>query len=172
MNTFVLEKFDDEGERCTFYTVRWDKSGKSETEKFLEKYATDKNFVQPIQELVSFIFNTLGNELGAMECFFRFERDAQALPPAGSYQVGDISIYYPHFPLRLFCLRISDNLVILFNGGEKTSHKAQDGNTSMAFYEANAFAKRILEALNDKEIYITEDGCELRCYNESEEIIL
>jgi len=44
MNIFALEVFDDEGEQCTFYTVRWDESSISETDKFFEKYESDPDF--------------------------------------------------------------------------------------------------------------------------------
>lgn len=52
-------------------------------------------------------------------------------------------ISYANFPLRLFFLRILETLVVLFNGGEKTADTAPGGKTSMAFHEANIFAKRI-----------------------------
>lgn len=88
--------------------------------------------------------------MGALEDFFRFENAAQALPPSGTYQVEDLYINFGNFPLRLYCLRISETLVVLFNGGEKTADTAQRGKTSMAFQEANIFAKRILDALIKK----------------------
>ena len=57
--------------------------------------------------------------MGALKVFFRFENAAQAIPPCGTYKVEDIYINYANFPLRLYCLRISETLVVLFNGGEK-----------------------------------------------------
>jgi DNA-binding protein len=81
-------------------------------------------------------------------------------------------IYYGNFPLRLYCLRISENLVVLFNGAEKTAATAQGGRTSMAFQEANIFAKRMLDALQQKEIYITTDQRAFRYYDGSDEIII
>jgi hypothetical protein len=39
--------------------------------------------------------------------------------------------------------------VLLFNGAPKTSGSAQEGETSMAFHEANVFAERILKALSE-----------------------
>lgn len=89
-----------------------------------------------------FISRKIGDEMGALEDFFRFENSAQALPPLGTYKVENISVNYGNFPLRLYCLRISGSLLVLFNGGEKTSASAQSGNTSMAFHEANLFAKK------------------------------
>lgn len=84
----------------------------------------------------------------------------------------DLYINFGHFPLRLCCLRISETLVVLFNGGEKTADAAKGGKTSMAFQEANSFAKRILGALREKEIYITANQRGFRSYNGEEEIII
>ncbi len=38
MNTFALEIWDDEGSKCTFYSVRWDDAEENETDKFFNKY--------------------------------------------------------------------------------------------------------------------------------------
>jgi hypothetical protein len=172
VNTFELEIFDDQGKICTFYTVKWENAELSETEKFFIKYENDSTFQLSIQELAKFVFEKIANELGALEYFFRFENAAQALPPSGKHKVGEITINYGNFPLRLYCLRISDRLVVLFNGGEKTAGNAQGGKTSMVFYEANQFAKRILEALQQEEIQITPDERALRNFDGSQEISL
>ena len=62
--------------------------------------------------------------------------------------------------------------MVLFNGGKKTAGIAQGGRTSMVFQEANIFAKRILDALQQKEIYITTDQRAFRFYDDSDEIII
>ena len=61
------------------------------------------------------------------------------------------------YPLRLYCLRISHDIVVLFNGDEKTSGPAQDGKMSMAFYEAQQFAKRILKGYLNNEFKFDQD---------------
>jgi hypothetical protein len=172
VNIFALEKFDDQGSRCTFYTVRWEEEEWSETDKFFNKYESDTNFGRPIQELAVFLTKKIGNDVGALEDFFRFENTAQALPPSGKHKVGEITINYGNFPLRLYCLRISESMVVLFSGGEKTAQNAQGGKTSMAFHEANQFAKRILEAIRQDEIYITPNEREFKNFDGSEEIYL
>lgn len=172
MNNFVLELFDDQGQVCTFYTVRWEVATMSETDKFFLKYENDIKFERPLQELAKFISNKIGNELGALDYFFRFENTAQALPPSGTYTVDDFLIHFSHFPLRLYCLRISDTLVVLFNGAEKTANSAQGGKTGMVFQEANMFANRILEALRDKHIYITADQRAFKSFDGSDDILI
>jgi hypothetical protein len=172
VNTFALEIFDDQGQICTFYTVKWEDAALSETDKFFQKFRYDEQLKQSLQELASFLEVVIGDKYGALEDFFRFENTAQALPPPGTYKVEGIFINYGNFPLRLNCLRISETLVVLFNGGEKTAHSAQGGKTSMAFREANIFAKRILDALTEKDIYITTDQRAFRNYDGSDEIII
>src|SRR5690606_11476552 len=110
--------------------------------------------------------------MGALEDFFRFENAAQALPPSGTHKVEDLYINFGNFPLRLYCLRISETLVVLFNCGKKTADTAQGGKTSMSYLEANIFAKRILDALREKDIYITNDQRAFRYYDDSDEIII
>ncbi len=172
MNRFELEIFDDQGQFCTFYTVRWEDAEYSETEKFFLKYENHITLRRPMQELAMFISKKIGDETGALEDFFRFENAAQALPPSGTYQVEALFLHFGHFPLRLYCLRISETLVVLFNGSEKTAATAQGGKTGMAFQEANIFAKRILEVLKNKDIYITNNQREFRYFDGSHEIIL
>jgi hypothetical protein len=172
VNTFTLEIFDDQGSACCFYTVKWEHASRSEADKFFEKYENHPIFQMRLNELAMFIYKKIGDEMGALEALFKFENQAHALPPTGEYLVEDIYINYGNFPLRLYCLRISETLVVLFNGGEKTASKAQGGNTSMAFNEANTFANRILTALHKKEICITNDQRGFCNYDGSNEIVL
>lgn len=172
MNTFVLEIFDDTRELCTFYTVRLDETEESETDRFLSKYYANEQLKTAVQALVSFIFKKIGDKEGAKEAFFRFENTAHALPPSGIHNVGEIKINYIDFPLRLYCLRISNELVILFNGGEKTTTKGQEGGTRASFLSAQQFAARILKALREKEIEITNDGRNFNSCHGDDEILL
>ena len=172
MNRFALEIFDDQGQTCTFYTVRWEDAELSETDRFFQKFRYDEQLKHPLRELASFLEVVIGDEYGAKTDFFRFENAAQALPPRGTYKVEDLYINFGNFPLRLYCLRISESLVVLFNGGEKTAETAQGGKTSMVFHEANIFAKRIWEALREGDVYITADQRTFRYYNHSDEIMI
>lgn len=171
MNTFAVELFDDHGSQCTFYTVRKEGCETSETDKFFIKFENSKKHKRSLQELAKFLEIVIAEEDGAIEDYFRFENEAHALPPSGKHRLGQISVDFGNFPLRLYCLRLTENLVILFNGNEKTSGTAQSGNTSMAFYEANAFALKIRRALNDS-IFIQADNRTLLNENGETDIII
>ena len=54
----------------------------------------------------------------------------------------------------------------------KTSNTAQGGKTSMLFAEANQFAKRILVAINQKDIFIDANQRIFTDYNGNQEIYL
>lgn len=86
-------------------------------------------------------------------------------------QVLAINYFYPNFPLRLYCYRISDNIIILYNGGIKTSSTAQSSSDlSMKFYEAQQYTSTIEAALKDKVLFIQDAS--LVSEDSSGEIIL
>jgi len=71
-------------------------------------------------------FKKIGNE-GALERHFRPEKNGEAIPIESSN-------------LRLYCLRLSDENVILVNGGIKTSQTAQDSPDLLPHFETiNSF---------------------------------
>ena len=132
MQTFALEIWDDETSLVTFYTVR--KLGntpeqdakQSETDKFFEYYENITKHDEALNRLADLLF-----------------------------EVIEIGLDYKHFPLRLFCLKLNEEIVVLFNGGEKTSQNTQNSNSlSLKFKEAQEFGKRIEAALINKEIII------------------
>ncbi len=169
----MLEIWDDEGSKCTFYTVRWDDAKENETDKFFNKYDSIPDYKQSVQELLSFVLDSIGEDHGAIDALFnRYENEVVGLPNKGKAQVGEIVFLYPNFPLRLYALRINNrkDLVVLFNGGLKTTQTNQESkDLNFKWIEACQFAKRIDEALRDKEISIdTKNRKILSAYNDDE----
>lgn len=173
MNTFELEIWDDEGEKVTFYTVRWQESADSETDKFFERL--EKSHKYEVQQLLVLLLDSIGNDHGAVDIFFRPEDNVVGLPPKGRVIINEIVFHYPKFPLRLYALRINDreDLVVLFNGGIKSSD-TNEGSTdlNLKFIEAKTFGKRIEEALHDKTILIDEATKTLKSFDGSDLIVL
>ena len=178
MNTFTLEIWYDEGILCTFYTVRWvsdDEEAVSETDKFFDTYAVpDHPLEEKAFQLFRLITEGIGNRYGATNDFFdRIVNSAQELPPKPKQWVEEIKDLGINFPLRLFCYRITDNIVILFNGGIKESQATQESkNLSMKFYEAQTFVKKIEEAMQSKIIEISDDGRYLRNFDGTTDLML
>lgn len=172
MSNFAVELFNGDGSVCKFYTVRYIDSDNddnlSETDKFFDKFFNVERFKQNIFDIVELI-DYIGNK-GANINLFREERDFHAIPPK-DIKLSKIEINIEKSSvLRLYCLRLTENVVILFNGDEKTSQKAQEGKTSMVFNEAISFTQKINEALISKDIKIKRN--KLVCSDNSEDIFL
>lgn len=150
-----------------FIQIRYIDAEFSETEQFILKFREDKKLKPSLIELMNLVVLAIGKKYGAKDAFFRPERQAQALPPKPGLR--EITII-PNFPLRLYCLKLSESCVVLFNGGEKTSNTSQEGKTSMTFYEANNFANKILKAFQDKSIKLSSNQKSILDYYESEDI--
>jgi len=177
VNTFAIEIWYDEGSLCTFYTSRWvtDDDVASETDRFFDTYAVPEH---PLEEkalqLFRLITESIGNRYGATDDFFdRLVNRAQELPPKPKQWVEEIKDLGINFPLRLFCYRVTEQLVILFNGGIKESQTTQESkNLSMKFYEAQTFVKKIEEALQSGMIEISDDERYLQNFDGTTDIIL
>jgi hypothetical protein len=178
VNNFALTIWYDEGRACTFYTVKWvgveDDDLPSETDHFFDTYADPRH---PLQEkalqLFRLITESIGNKYGATDDFFdRTENLAQALPPKPKVRVEEIHAMGLHFPLRLFCYRVSERLVVLLHGGIKDARTAQDSDLSMKFREAQQFVKRIEGELRSGRLIITDDGRYLMTDDGKTDIIL
>ena len=114
----------------------------------------------------------IGDNYGAQKRFFRSEAwvtDVQALPPPRKQmELKKIEVE----DLRLYCLVLNEQVVILFNGGIKTTHKAQDcPNVGKYFKQANLLASRIDHLIRSGEIYWNQDFTDIR-FNKNLEIEL
>ncbi|MFO8066424.1 MAG: hypothetical protein R6U11_02465 [Bacteroidales bacterium] len=101
-----IELFE-EHEKVTYYTLRI--SGEeTEIEKFFDKFPENSDYNEDINIIISWI-DTIG-ENGAMERYFRYE---------GKYKDRVFAIPVETTNIRLYVLRLSENIIILGNGGIK-----------------------------------------------------
>jgi len=158
VNSFIIESFK-EYPRVHFYTVRWDEAEESETDRFQARFAQEEEYLEELLEILTLI-EDIGENRGATDKIFgRFENRATAIPPNFPLKIENIQFQFPENRLRLYCVRLTEEIVILFNGGIKTSHSAQDSpDLSMKFHEAQQFVKKIEEALKEKDIEIEEEN--------------
>ncbi|SFW85875.1 hypothetical protein SAMN05661012_05807 [Chitinophaga sancti] len=102
--------------------------------------------------------DSIGDDHGAIDLLFnRFENQVVGLPNQGKANLGEVTFFYPGFPLRLYALRVNNrsDLVVLFNGGVKSASTTQASkDLNLKWREACQFARRIEEALQDREISI------------------
>jgi len=180
MGTFALEIWYDEGKMCSFYSVSLDVENddeSTETDKFFDMYAQKGGrFRNHAIQLSTLILNDIGNRYGATEDFTnRYENNALALPPIlnkKNTKIKTVELIGRNFPLRLFCYVISEQLVVLFNGGVKDAGTAQESQLSLKFQEAQTYVNRIEQALREGDIEISSDGRSLISFDGSDNIIL
>jgi hypothetical protein len=173
VNIFELKIWDDECKLCTFYTVQNDGDDYSETDKFLYRYEQLPEHEENLQSLLSFILKSIGDDHGAIdELFNRPENEVTGLPVQGRIKLGEFRYHYPNFPLRIYALKITEEIVVLFNGGIKDGPTNQTSSLHIKWIEACAFARRIMDALYNNEIVIDYENRELKNKNQETEIIL
>lgn len=168
----MLEIWDDDCPKVTFYSVRKDGALHSETELFFLRMYKKKEYRLHVQRLMSHLIENIGERYGAIDPFFsRIERNVIALPHRGKIRIEHLSFGFLSFPLRLFAMRLKnrEDIVILFNGGNKRGRTIQESEElSMKFYEAQSFAKQIEQAFSDEIIHVDETTLKLKDFNGNE----
>lgn len=138
--SICLEKHKEEGDEVSLF------------ELFIKKH-TQENRTK-LNHIMDWL-KRIGNDIGAKKFYFRNEAetaDTHGLPPKGIkekpyyLEYNDETDQYEKKPndLRLYCLRLNDHVIFLFNGDIKTEDKAQDcGNVRPHFKLANKLTKAI-----------------------------
>jgi disulfide oxidoreductase YuzD len=129
--------------KVRYYTFHIEEQEESETLKFFNKLKTQSDYANELNELANWLFE-IGNKYGALPFLFRFEDEAVALPP--NFQ-GQRRVFIEKIEknnLRLYCIWISEEIVILANGGVKLSAVVQDSIELMPHLRfAKAMGKQI-----------------------------
>lgn len=121
----------------TYYTIRREDGTSSETGDFFQRMAKESNHIRQLIRLAVWIEKIGSNYRGAIISLFRPEGICYALPPNAKYLNKEID-------LRLYCHWISEQIVILYNGGIKTARTAQEcPNVSRHFYNAQSWTKQL-----------------------------
>lgn len=133
MKRLTIEVFK-QLQKANFYTIRFKNEEISETDAFIARFEDDLQYQDDLKIIVYWLYK-MGEQTGALERHFRPERLAQAIPIVTS-------------DLRLYCIRLSDELVILGNGGIKESQAVQDSPDALPAFEAmNQVARRLNASL-------------------------
>lgn len=161
-------------EKVTYYSIKYENNKHTEFEKFILNHHTNKKIEQEFNDLLALI-KRLGVEQGAKSKYFsRNERKAEALPPDWkqlSKHDRRLHVKYQH-NLRLYCMRITDEIVFLFNGGVKTPGPITAEECAIVrkhFRNANKLAQTIEDAIKNKEIEL--NGLEL-VFDQDYELII
>ena len=105
--------------KVNYYTIWIDGNDNSEFRDFAERMNLSPKNKTEFQELLVRI-RQIGNQYGALQRFFHPEAAADALSlPYPRLEHIDIEPENNNFGLRLYCLRFSESIIILFNGDRK-----------------------------------------------------
>ena len=140
----------NEARNCTLYTIQFLSENDSEFEKFYNRFKDDVEFNPDLMRIVGFIGKIA--DFGALERFFR---------PEGKMKDNVVALPVVRSKLRLYCLRLSDKILILGNGGVKTT-RTYEGNNELSGYVLTLqnFDKLIKEGVENGTITVTENKIE------------
>lgn len=133
-----------------YYTVQIDGEPQSEFEDFLTRMKAMPEYQEQLGQILQFI-KEIGIKYGANPHHFKHERNAEALPPPYYIQPGKPNKY----GLRLYCIRLSREVVVLLNGDLKTENDPlQCPNCRRHFQFANEIARELDEAIRNREMML------------------
>lgn len=134
------------GAGCTLYSIQFVEKEETEYEEFMRKFKDDCVLNADLLRILA-IVNKIA-EMGALERYFR---------PEGCMRDGVCALPTVKSKLRLYCLRLSNTILILGNGGEKKTQRYQDDEDFQGYVlDLQAFDNLIKEGVAAGTIVVTE----------------
>lgn len=168
MNNFAEIKLVERFNKVNYYSLSINEEP-TLFNQFVTKQARSNK--EKLNHIMAWL-KVIGEKYGAQTQYFRNESETAetgALPPKGKDRVPvyvkvdeNGNEYSVPNNLRLYCMRVSDNVVFLFNGDIKTANKAQDcDNVRPHFRQANKLSALIDKAFFDSEIQWNDDHTDI-----------
>ena len=104
-----------ESEKASLYSISFEIDGTTEFEKFVTEFEMNATYNRDYQRIIAALQAIL--RIGALERFFR---------PEGGMNDSVQALPIESGKLRLYCLRLSDQIVILGNGGVKSTRTYEE----------------------------------------------
>ncbi len=140
----------NEARNCTLYTIQFLTEDDSEFERFYNKFKDDVEFIPDLMRIVGFIGKIA--DFGALERFFR---------PEGKMKDRVVALPVVKSTLRLYCLRLSDKILILGHGGVKSTRTYEENNELSGYVlTLQNFDKLIKEGVENGTINVIENKIE------------
>lgn len=149
MEKNLLIELLEDGEKVSLYSPRFEGEEYTEFEKFLLNYK--ESYAQDIQILVRRL--DIIKQMGAEDRYFRYEGSRQDRVMALPSHIDTSS-------LRLYCLNISQKILILGNGGIKTTKTYEEDSELHKCVQTLQKIDIEIKKLENKEI-ITIQGTNL-----------
>ena len=136
----TIEQNDNVG----LFSICFDGSDESEFEKFIAKFKDNAVYNKDYNAIVFALTKIIAN--GALERLFRIE---------GKINDNVAALSLDSRKLRLYCLRMSDKILILGNGGAKRTRTYQeDDELSGYVMDLQKFDKALIEAQKNGRVTI------------------
>ena len=137
----------EENEKVNFYSIHLDGKELTELESFFEKFPIGCEYDEEIDVIIAWMDKIV--EMGALERYFR---------PEGKYGdgVGVIPIDIGN-KVRLYCLRLSDKILIFGNGGVKDVAKWQESEELAPYVKLLIDTSRFISSrMNDGSLVLVD----------------
>ena len=123
-------------ETVSLYSISFEIDGKTEFEKFVEAFEADATYRNDYRRILAALQVVL--EVGALERFFR---------PEGKIEDDLVALPLDSGKLRLYCLRISDQILVIGNGGIKDVKRYEDSRQLLGYVMDLQRFDRLLQAM-------------------------
>ena len=131
----------------SLYSICFNNAEESEFENFLSKFKEESTLNKDFQTILVALAKII--ERGALERFFRME---------GKMNDDVYALSLDSHKLRLYCLRISDQILILGNGGVKDTRTYQEDETLSGYVmDLQKFDKLLKQAQKKGNITIEKN---------------
>lgn len=146
MNKIATIEPVEQGNSASLYTISFVKDDLSEFAKFMSNFKDNARLQRDYQIILLALQRIMEN--GALERYFRLE---------GKYSDGVCALPISSGKLRLYCLRLSDKILIIGNGGIKDSKTYNENNELNGYViDLQKFDSLIKDAIKDGSISIEE----------------
>ena len=108
--------------KVSLYSISFEKDRTTEFERFMLKFESESSLNRDFLRIIYALQKIM--EEGALERFFR---------PEGSMKDSVCALPIESGKLRLYCLRLSDQILIIGNGGIKESRTYQEEKTLLGY---------------------------------------
>ncbi len=137
-------------DQCTIYTIQFSAESESEYERFYSRFIKDAELNNDLLRIIQLVDRIA--EQGALERFFR---------PEGKMKDSVVALPVLRSKLRLYCLRLSDRILILGNGGTKNSRTYQEDDSLRGYVlTLQKFEELLKEGQRDGSVMITSKTIE------------
>lgn len=132
-------------DNCTLYTIKFLDDSQNEFHKFVMKFREDAEFGKDYEQIAIFLDQII--KRGALERYFR---------PEGKIRDHVVALPTLSSKLRLYCLRMSDKILIIGNGGVKTTRTyGEDKNLAGYVLTLQKFEELLKQGQRDGTVVIT-----------------